>query len=65
MCWLIRRKARVQMPGQTSKRKNMKIRVFLRRLPLVEATLDVLRPGFEDGIISQAGNKRPDTKTQI
>ena len=31
VCWLILRKARVQNPGQTSKRKNMKIFLPLSR----------------------------------
>ena len=39
--WLIRRKARVRIPGQASKR-NMK-KTFLRRLPLSRFLAKILR----------------------
>ena len=48
VCWLIRRKAQVRIPGQTSKR-NMK-KLFLRRFPLnrlLAKTLTVNKPAMK------------------
>ena len=50
MCWLIRRKAWVHIPGQASKR-NMKKKIFLRRFPVSRSlakTVRVNKPDMEN-----------------
>ena len=50
VCWLVKCKVRVRIPVQASKR-NMKIKIFLRRFPLsrfLSKTLSVNKPDMKN-----------------